>query len=366
MTLRDRSTQNNGTLDERLWVQQDAIFNVTALVSGSGTVLERDIYDPYGKVTFLTASWGILGGSQYSWIYLLQGGRFDSISGLYDKRERELSSTLGRWLQNDPLGNKAAGLNLYIALKDNPQLFLDPIGLHSKSQDHHWFPRDGGRGQAMVDEICCKEDIKVEIDHFTTAIYDSERGSPHHRLTHGAPGFPKYNDQAKAIYATARDCCDLLKRMAQLILKTYAELYVWYLIYYSDHVVNDVGPWPTFEMHHLHDEPAFPGTIPDYMSLIGKACGKKDPWTKKTPQDWLQYINQQIHNIQQRPTQINEPGLMTDSTHHIGAALIIIWAIGAGAAAAVGLAADSGAGAVTPAIEEVIIEELPQVLKPAA
>jgi len=36
LVLRDRSTLHNGTLDERVWVQQDANWNVTALVNSSG------------------------------------------------------------------------------------------------------------------------------------------------------------------------------------------------------------------------------------------------------------------------------------------------------------------------------------------
>ncbi len=37
----------------RLYVQQDAHWNVTALVSTSGAVQERYAYDPYGKATVL-------------------------------------------------------------------------------------------------------------------------------------------------------------------------------------------------------------------------------------------------------------------------------------------------------------------------
>ncbi len=56
MILRDRDTDANGSLDERLWVQQDANFNVTALVNGSGSVVERYAYDPFGAATFYDAS----------------------------------------------------------------------------------------------------------------------------------------------------------------------------------------------------------------------------------------------------------------------------------------------------------------------
>src|SRR5262249_6398860 len=54
---RDRSTANNGNMNERLYVQEDANANVTALINTSGSVVERYDYDPYGKPTFLSASW---------------------------------------------------------------------------------------------------------------------------------------------------------------------------------------------------------------------------------------------------------------------------------------------------------------------
>src|SRR5262249_39380763 len=96
---RDRST-------ERLYVQQDANFNVTALVDENGNVVERYVYDPYAAVTVRAPDpdWTALGGSAYAWVYLHQGGRFDAASGLYDFRNREYSPTLGRWLQQDPIG----------------------------------------------------------------------------------------------------------------------------------------------------------------------------------------------------------------------------------------------------------------------
>src|SRR5260221_14114017 len=70
LVLRDRSTAHNGTLDERLWVQQDANGDVTALVNGSGSVVERYVYDPYGVVTYLNASWSTLGSRAYAANYL--------------------------------------------------------------------------------------------------------------------------------------------------------------------------------------------------------------------------------------------------------------------------------------------------------
>src|SRR5262249_1988669 len=49
MIERDRDPTGGGTLSERLYVQQDANWNVTALISTTGTVQERDLEDPYGQ-----------------------------------------------------------------------------------------------------------------------------------------------------------------------------------------------------------------------------------------------------------------------------------------------------------------------------
>jgi RHS repeat-associated protein len=128
MILRDRSTLNNGTLDERLWVQQDANWNVTTLVNGSGSVVERYVYDPYGKITFLTASWGTRSASAYAFISLFQGGRFDTTTELFSFRNRDLSSTTGRWTSADPIG-LGPDSNLYRYVRNNPTNALDPSGL---------------------------------------------------------------------------------------------------------------------------------------------------------------------------------------------------------------------------------------------
>ncbi len=127
MVLRDASV--SGTLNERLWVQQDANWNVTALVNGSGSVVERYVYDPYGNVTVLSVAWGTLSGSAYEWIYGHQGGRFDATTGLYYFRNRDLTPELGRWIEVDPLRFAAGDTDLYRNLGNRPTSCTDPSGL---------------------------------------------------------------------------------------------------------------------------------------------------------------------------------------------------------------------------------------------
>jgi YD repeat-containing protein len=55
LILRNRDSNGDGTLDERLYVVQEANYNVTALFDNSGNVVERYIYDPFGSVTVLDA-----------------------------------------------------------------------------------------------------------------------------------------------------------------------------------------------------------------------------------------------------------------------------------------------------------------------
>jgi RHS repeat-associated protein len=85
-------------------------------------------YDPYGRVTVLTSNWMTRSSSSYDWRYLHQGGRYDSVSGLYHFRDREKSPTLGRWLQVDPWGFNAGDTNLYRDEGNRPTSLTDPTG----------------------------------------------------------------------------------------------------------------------------------------------------------------------------------------------------------------------------------------------
>ncbi|CEF48204.1 unnamed protein product [uncultured bacterium] len=132
MVLRDRDTDANGTLDERLWVQQDASWNVTALLDGIGAVIERYVYDPFGVVKVLDANWAADadGVSDVGWLYSHQGGRYDPVSGLYYFRNRDYSATLGRFTSLDPILFGGGDVNLYRWIGNSPANYIDPLGLY--------------------------------------------------------------------------------------------------------------------------------------------------------------------------------------------------------------------------------------------
>jgi RHS repeat-associated protein len=113
----------------RLYSDQDANWNTTALVNTTGTVVERYTYDPYGKVNVLDNNWNGQDPTLYAERYLFQGGRYDTTTGLYNYRNRDQSPTLGRWLRNDPLGFGGGDTNLYRYVNNGPTHSADPSGL---------------------------------------------------------------------------------------------------------------------------------------------------------------------------------------------------------------------------------------------
>ena len=128
LVLRDRDTDSNGTLDERLYSLQDANWNTTALVNAGGTVQERYTYTPFGQVTFRYGSGSTLSASAKDWVFLHQGGERIA-AGDYEFRNRVYSPSPGRWLSNDPLGFNAGDQNWYRAVGNNPGNGGDPDGL---------------------------------------------------------------------------------------------------------------------------------------------------------------------------------------------------------------------------------------------
>jgi RHS repeat-associated protein len=137
LVLRDRSSNNDGNLnEERLYVQQDANWNVTALVDKSGNVVERYQYMPYGALTVLNSNFTIVNSSfpdqdPLSMLFFWQGMEYDSTPHLYFSQSGRVSSPtlLMTWLQSDPSGFGGGDVNLYRIEGNNPTNTLDPLGL---------------------------------------------------------------------------------------------------------------------------------------------------------------------------------------------------------------------------------------------
>jgi RHS repeat-associated protein len=157
---RDADGQIGNGLEEKLYVQQDANWDVNTVLTASGAVQERYVEDPYGQTTVLAADWSTRSATLFAWLYLHQGGRLDNPSGSFLFRLREASPALGRWWQQDPISYVAGDSNLYCDERNNPTSLLDTYGLRSK-KPKYTPPKPGQPGIWGEDpRKSCKKDAK--------------------------------------------------------------------------------------------------------------------------------------------------------------------------------------------------------------
>ena len=132
LLLRDRSTANNGVMDERLYPMKDQ-FDPVALADASGNVVERYAYSAFGIPSFLNPDFTPKDGntSSYLWNFLFHAEFQDAETGWFNYGYRYYVPTLGRWLSRDPIGEDG-GENLYVMGENNLPNFFDAYGLKSK------------------------------------------------------------------------------------------------------------------------------------------------------------------------------------------------------------------------------------------
>jgi RHS repeat-associated protein len=132
---RDRDTDANGTLDQRVYFTSDANFNVTSVISAAGTALQHQVYDAYGNITFTAANadWTPLSPNAdgYAVEHLYQGMLFNAEIGWYFAGQ----SNVGRWYSPAEMTWSRAdsagyidGASLYAFVAANPINFTDPSG----------------------------------------------------------------------------------------------------------------------------------------------------------------------------------------------------------------------------------------------
>ncbi len=103
------------------WFLTDNIGSIRQVVSTSGSVLDKIIYDPFGSIVSQTN-----GANAPRFLYT--GGAYDSNTGSYLDGAREENPAAGRWLSQDPLGLRPDS-NPYRYVYNKPTYAVDPTGL---------------------------------------------------------------------------------------------------------------------------------------------------------------------------------------------------------------------------------------------
>ena len=100
----------------------DGLGSITSLTGGTGQLAASYVYDSFGKLTASTGT--VTNPFQYA------GREFDSETGLYYYRARHYDPTVGRFLNEDPIGFGGA-INFYSYVENSPSNRIDPSGLWS-------------------------------------------------------------------------------------------------------------------------------------------------------------------------------------------------------------------------------------------
>ena len=110
------------------YYHKNHLGSVVALTDGSGNLVERYEYDPYGQPTILDANDNVLSQSAVGNSILFTDRDYDAETGLYYYRARTMHPILGRFMQHDPL-MYVDGFNMYCYVNNKPILLVDNDGL---------------------------------------------------------------------------------------------------------------------------------------------------------------------------------------------------------------------------------------------
>jgi RHS repeat-associated protein len=127
LALRDRDTDDSGTLDERLYAMQDGNWNVVAVGDDGGEVQFRFAYEAYGHSAEYNGSFFEESNSQ--WFARFAGAFLDQYSNLYHVRNRVINTGLGNWLSRDPMFIWTS--ESYRYGNNSPLTMVDPLGLQA-------------------------------------------------------------------------------------------------------------------------------------------------------------------------------------------------------------------------------------------
>lgn len=114
----------------KTYFHANVLCSIATLTDGSGNVVERYTYDPYGtRKIYAPDGVTVRATSAKSNQFGYTGRVHEEETGLIYCRSRMYSAELGKWLSRDLRGYHG-GFNLYEYCRSSPALLVDPLGTH--------------------------------------------------------------------------------------------------------------------------------------------------------------------------------------------------------------------------------------------
>jgi RHS repeat-associated protein len=195
--LRDRDTNADGTFDERLFVLQDANWNITSL-AGGGSIQERLAYSPYGMPLWLSPTF-TPDGPSYQWEYLFTAHRYLNEVGILVARNRLYVPLLGVFTSRDSL-IYVDGMALYQYVSSHPINLYDPSGTCSIGKYVTQFCDTKCIGSAFYVQCMSERDSGLTLEEKFMMWYNGELKDLD--WTKNLPGRPCSKDSEEALDRT--------------------------------------------------------------------------------------------------------------------------------------------------------------------
>ena len=119
---------------DRYFYHANHLGSTLALTDGSGQLLERVDYSPYGAPSFTDAAGNAIAASSVGNNILFTGREYDALTGTYYFRARTQHPALGRFMQKDPL-MYVDGMNDYSYVGNRSVIYIDRWGLNAETCD---------------------------------------------------------------------------------------------------------------------------------------------------------------------------------------------------------------------------------------
>ena len=129
---RDISPYRNESFPEQyFYYHKDRLGSITEITNSIGEVVQRYVYDSFGRVTIYDNQGNEITASSNKYLenpFTYTGREYDVETGLYYYRARYYNPETGRFISEDPIGFRDGDLNLYRYVGNNPVNQVDPSG----------------------------------------------------------------------------------------------------------------------------------------------------------------------------------------------------------------------------------------------